>query len=283
MPDVDGHLLEGDVVKTDSTLPPEITEFNMIGLYDLETREMSSVPFVPQMAPVANWVSVRDRLVARGNPWILCYMTDTEWAGKGYETRSNTRGEYLTYDLKWSDSPVNQVPRLREWKPLVARFAHGFDITHGSRSFNALSEDTQDVVTKLVHGLAGSGWLRLQLWEAMDAATDPAWATFEAWVKVGMDAICDECDSETFARRLGNNINATAFKAKHDAGQIWSTDRSTRPWEPGRSLSTLTEGSVNEESRAQFHAANEVRYNAAIDFYDAEVSAALIPHSHDDE
>ena len=230
------------------------------------------------------WSGNRARILALdGIPTVWGYSNLND----GYRIRS---GQYLPYlpDPLPDDGilpasqvdPVNPVPYLLEWRPHVARFIHGYQLVQETETFRGLSADTKAEVRRLVHGICGTAWFRLDLWDALKP-TYTNWGNYTDWVKVAIDAVCTECDSETAARLIGTNINTSEFASKHNAGQVWTTDRSSKPWIPGVKLHELNPDTATPESISSFFEGLKTRAHRALDYYDEIVSKTLIPHSHD--
>ena len=215
------------------------------------------------------------------------------WGTVDGPSRSMTKGHYVPYPPETVEDisrppgtqvdPVNPIPYLLEWRPHVARFIHGYQLVRETETFRDLSADTKAEVRRLVHGICGTAWFRLDLWDALKANNNnyANWGNYTDWVQVAIDAVCTECDSETAARLIGTNINTSEFAAKHNAGQIWTTDRSAKPWVPGVKLHELNPDQATPESISSFFEGHKTRAHRALDYYDEVVSKTLLPHGHD--
>ena len=264
-----------------STLPPEVTEWGLVGLYDLETREIYDA--TNSVQSVDNWISVRDRLAEWEKPWVLCYYNHASWLNRApHNARNNIRGKYLGYDLSYNESPVNQHAYLGEWRADVARFCHSFDALPGFESFRQLTAAQKTTAFRVGQTIGGHAWERLGFWLTYDAALSGDWKlpiVFDP-VEKARNAVCIECQSESGARRLSLSIDHAAFGTKLSQGRIHQTDRSVNPWTPGDLLTVVPAPGeeVTIETAISTHVA---AFNGARDYYDKHVAHVVVPHDHD--
>ena len=263
------YLEPGQPWSADAVCDPT-KELSWAKLSDEETREVvdGSGTWRLTLSPE----HIRPRL----NP-----ETDIIYLAEKDDDRETNYPIWLTYDGLFRGSYVNPVQHLRDWRPHVARFIHGYQLVQETETFRGLSADTKAEVRRLVHGICGTAWFRLDLWEAGKSNNYENWGNYTEWVKIAIDAVCTECDSETAARLIGTNINTSEFAAKHNAGQVWTTDRISKPWIPGVKLHELNPDTATPESISSFFEGLKTRAHRALDYYDEIVSKTLIPHSHD--
>lgn len=245
---------------------------------DIEARFTYTANDVPDQ----NWDgSVRDILryaYERGSLYRFMYFDHPSWYENGRKLSGHRK--YLGYDYSRQDEPVNQLPDLRNWRADVALFAHGFDVVHGTRTNQESSDKAKDVITRLCYGLGGHAWQTLALWEQFNAATDPFWKNARTLPAAAMEALCAECDVETWARRLLRNIDVTRFETELNGGKINATVRTTTPWTPGAVVTQVSQGGDTAKTVSAFHDAFKASFLAALDYYDAHVAATQTPHGH---
>lgn len=197
---------------------------------------------------------------------------------------------YLGYDYRQSATPVNQVVKLREWRPIVARAMHGYEILRLSGTFADATSEQRRVIGLLVHGLLGHAWWALTFWAGLvDRAGTPLpiWEAGQNVPQAVITAICSApCNTETWARRALRRIDVAAFAADLDAGRIPTINTATTPWSPGSRITSQSapQGEVlTATSIADFHASLKGQAEKALDHYDDHVAHIEAPHGHDDE
>ena len=195
--------------------------------------------------------------------------------------------------------PVNPIPYLLEWDAHVTRGAHGFDLAPASSAWQAADAAAKAVCTKLVHGLVGVAWWKIELWRPTDPTVliPAAWpaATFVdldgetkpvewLWqngledVRSYVDAVCDLCaNAETYARWLVRNVNAAAYSLTLNAAQLHTPDRSGQEWVPGTLVREKTKSS---QPVSAWHDGWKLQFDSARDYYDAVIAHREAPHGH---
>ncbi len=227
-------------------------------------------------------VAIESYLTGLGSnhPAMFMYFDHPSWFGGNNGRFQSGHRKYLGYDYSRNEGPVNQVPDLRNWRADAALFAHGFDIVHGTRTFQDADQRTQEVVTKLSYGLGGHAWQALDLWASFNPAVGNQWKFARALPAAAMRALCAECDVETWARRLLRNIDVTRFETELNGGKINATDRTASPWVPGAVVTQMSAGAHTLKTVAAFHDSFKASFYEALDFFDAHVAATQTPHGH---
>lgn len=196
-------------------------------------------------------------------------------------------GNYLRFAV---EEPVNQVAKLREWRPAVARAMHGYVSLSETETFKDATAEERRVVRRVCLGLIGHAWWALDFWAGLvdeNGLPLPIWTTARNIPKKVMDAICaDPCNTETWARRVLRRFNVGAFASAVDAGQITAINAAVKPWAPGAVVvrQSAAAGEVlSSETIAEFHDSLESHAKRALDYYDDHVSHRETPHGHEDE
>ena len=204
---------------------------------------------------------------------------------------NETGYRYLGYDGIYSQTPVNQVPYLRKWKPYVARAEHDFDLTMNSHSMTELNENERWTVENQMHGLIGASWFILHILEGIDpTAVDSRgakdWETYQADADTILAGLCHECDhGVNYSRYFAHKANLELFRGALISGKVHQSDQDVEPW--GLATNVVTQVSppsgttASEESIANFHKANKVEARKAMLFFHTEVAHAVIPHEHE--
>ena len=294
MPDANGHLLEGDLVVAGATLPPDVTTFGLVNLYDLETREIRYVLPDSIKSVAEKWIESRDGVLAASDyPWLVCNFTHSSWTGFSIPSRSNIRGKYIGFgpDFAVFDGPVNAIPFLRKWKAFVARSAHEFDWTMSAHSMAGLSDNERWAVEHQMYGLISAPWIVMLLLESTSPTellgTNYLWKIYQSEVEEVLVGLCHECeDLATFARRFAQKANLELFRGALVQGKVYSSDRDVTPW--GLSDTIVTQAvaaagtTPTAEKIAQFHRQSRTEYLNALNYYDTFVGSAERPHAHDE-
>ena len=174
-----------------------------------------------------------------------------------------------------STAPVNQVPMGLAWKADIARAAHMYSELEATLRASATSTVVYSGVRDLVIGTVGSCWRVVGMWMGLDP-TDDQWRRGQNDMASIMAGLRELADTETWLRRLANNVDLSDLRGALDAGRIPTINRSTNPWStmpPEHDLTTVGHTPIN-----RFRARMTELALQAVNYYDDVLAPSLTPH-----
>ena len=160
--------------------------------------------------------------------------------------------------------PVNPIPATSKLRDSLSSIAAGWDVVWHSRYIFS-HHLRQQVTGRLVDGLLGSIEHDIQtlLTNARPTANTD-WKAKLLALETATKAVCGFCtgDPYVWARALARNIDIEAFRLRLDQGQIPAVNLTTKPWQPGTTVASITfppntDVNAKKELVARWHDTNK--------------------------
>ena len=160
--------------------------------------------------------------------------------------------------------PVNPIPGASKIRDAVSGIAAGWDVVWHSRYIFS-NHLRQQVTGRLVDGLLADIERDTQaLLTNARPLENTYWKAKLTVVETAAKAVCGMCTGDPFlwARTLARNIDIDAFRLRLDQGEIPAVDMTTKPWQPGASVSAITfppntDVNAKKELVARWHDTNQ--------------------------
>ena len=175
--------------------------------------------------------------------------------------------------------PVDPRTSMNKIRDALSGIAAGWDVVWHSRYIFS-DHLRQQVTGRLVDGLLANIERNIQAF-LTDArpAENTYWKAKLPPLEAAAATICGVCtgDPYVWARALARNIDIDAFRLRLDQGEIPAVDMTTKPWQPGATVSAVTyplSTDVNEkkELAARWHDTNKATVeNYLLRWYDEVV------------
>ena len=175
--------------------------------------------------------------------------------------------------------PVSPITAMSKVRDDISGIAAGWDTVWHSR-YVFSDHLRQQVTGRLVDGLLANIERDIQtLLTDARPAENTYWKAKLPPLQVAAKTICGVCagDPYVWARVLARNIDLNAFRVRLDQGQIPAVDMTTKPWQPGTTIASLTfppntDVNAKKELVARWHDTNKaVVENDLLRWYDEVV------------
>ena len=171
--------------------------------------------------------------------------------------------------------PVNPIPATSKIRDALSGIAAGWDVVWHSRYIFS-DHLRQQVTGRLVDGLLANIERDIQtLLTDARPAENTYWKAKLPPLEAAAATICGLCtgDPYVWGRALARNIDLHAFRLRLDQGEIPSVDMTTKPWQPGTTVASITfppntDVNAKKELVARWHDTNKA--------YRRELSAAMV-------
>ena len=177
------------------------------------------------------------------------------------------------------EGPVSPITATSKIRDDISGIAGGWDTVWHSR-YVFSDHLRQQVTGRLVDGLLANIERDIQtLLTDARPAENTYWKAKLPPLQVAAKTICGVCagDPYVWARVLARNIDLNAFRVRLDQGQIPAVDMTTKPWQPGTTVASLTfppntDVNAKKELVARWHDTNKaVVENDLLRWYDEVV------------
>ena len=175
--------------------------------------------------------------------------------------------------------PVNPIPGTNKVRDALAGIAAGWDVVWHSRYIFS-NHLRQQVTGRLVDGLLANieRDIKTVLTNARPTEND-YWKAKLPPLEAAVEAVCGVCtgDPYVWARALARNIDIDAFRLRLDQGQVPAVNMTTKPWQPGTAVASITfppntDVNAKKELVARWHDANQATVeNDLLRWYDEVV------------
>ena len=160
--------------------------------------------------------------------------------------------------------PVNPIPATSKLRNSLSSIAAGWDVVWHSRYIFS-DHLRQQVTGRLVDGLLAAIEHDIQTLLTNARPTENTdWKAKLLALETATKAVCGFCtgDPYVWARALARNIDIEAFRLRLDQGQIPAVNLTTKPWQPGTTVASLTfppntDVNAKKELVARWHDANK--------------------------
>ena len=172
--------------------------------------------------------------------------------------------------------PVNPIPATSKLRDPLSSIAAGWDVVWHSRYIFS-DHLRQQVTGRLVDGLLGSIEHDIQTLLTNARPTENTdWKAKIPTIEAAVKAVCGFCtgDPYVWARALARNIDIEAFRLRLDQGQIPAVNLTTKPWQPGTTVASITfppntDVNAKKELVARWHDTNKAMVeNDLLRWYD---------------
>ena len=160
--------------------------------------------------------------------------------------------------------PVNPIPATSKLRNSLSSIAAGWDVVWHSRYIFS-NHLRQQVTGRLVDGLLAAIEHDIQTLLTNARPTEnTGWKAKLLALDAATKAVCGFCtgDPYVWARALARNIDVEAFRLRLDQGQIPAVNLTTKPWQPGTTVASLTfppntDVNAKKELVARWHDTNK--------------------------
>ena len=182
--------------------------------------------------------------------------------------------------------PVNPIPDTNAVREAISVIAAGWDGAWHSRYVFG-DHLRQQVTGRLVDGLLADIERNIQtLLTDARPLENRYWEAKLLPIETAAEAVCGMCagDPYVWARVLARNIDLDAFRLRLDKGQIPALDLTTKPWQPGTTVTSATfppgtDVNRKKELVARWHDTNRaVVENDLLKWYDEIVRSPEPSH-----
>ena len=172
--------------------------------------------------------------------------------------------------------PVNPIPATSKIRDEISSIAAGWDVVWHSRYIFS-DHLRQQVTGRLIDGLLANVERDIQtLLTDARPAENTDWKAKLPPLEAAAGLICGVCtgDPYVWARALARNIDLDAFRIRLDQGEIPAVDMTTKPWQPGTTVASITfppntDVNAKKELVARWHDTNqETVENHLLRWYD---------------
>ena len=189
--------------------------------------------------------------------------------GKGSISRHKMPGLFMPNGVIGAQTrpvpdPVNPIPGTSKIRDAVSGIAAGWDVVWHSRYIFS-NHLRQQVTGRLVDGLLADIERDTQaLLTNARPLENTDWKAKLTVVETAAKAVCGMCTGDPFlwARTLARNIDIDAFRLRLDQGEIPAVNLTTKPWQPGATVSAITfppntDVNAKKELVARWHDTNQ--------------------------
>ena len=175
--------------------------------------------------------------------------------------------------------PVNPIPATSKIRDALSGIAAGWDVVWHSRYIFS-DHLRQQVTGRLVDGLLANIERNIQtLLTDARPVENTYWKAKLPPLEAASETICGLCtgDPYVWGRALARNIDLHAFRVRLDQGQIPAVDMTTKPWQPGTTVASITippntDVNAKKELVARWHDTNKATVeNDLLRWYDEVV------------
>ena len=138
--------------------------------------------------------------------------------------------------------PVNPIPATSKIRDALSGIAAGWDVVWHSRYIFS-NHLRQQVTGRLVDGLLANIERDIQtLLTDARPVENTYWKAKLPALEAAAATICGVCtgDPYVWGRALARNIDLHAFRLRLDQGEIPAVDMTTKPWQPGTTVASIT-------------------------------------------
>ena len=138
--------------------------------------------------------------------------------------------------------PVNPIPATSELRDALSGIAAGWDVVWHSRYIFS-NHLRQQVTGRLVDGLLASIERDIKTLLTNARPTENTyWKAKLPALEAATKVLCGVCtgDPYVWARALARNIDLDAFRLRLDQGQVPAVDMTSKPWQPGTTVVSIT-------------------------------------------
>ena len=218
--------------------------------------------------------------------------------------------KYLALDGRsFSDTPVNAVPYLQDYRHVLGTFAHQLMTTPepklkqlvGAGSRQIHPDDPHDdnsahaygALMDWGRGVIGMIWKDMETWEALDPPPNPAFGVQKALVDKRMKQVCGQCATKNWAVMMLLNMHPALQRAAMRTGSFYEMNRNSKPWGIGGFIGSKPGGLTVEEAHDQWVASftdalhhyydNDLGNAPPRDQYDRPIyiAASFFPPTHE--
>ena len=160
--------------------------------------------------------------------------------------------------------PVNPIPATSKIRDALSGIAAGWDVVWHSRYIFS-NHLRQQVTGRLVDGLLANIERDIQtLLTDARPVENTYWKAKLPALEAAAATICGVCtgDPYVWGRALARNIDLHAFRVRLDQGEIPAVDMTTKPWQPGTTVASITippntDVNAKKELVARWHDTNQ--------------------------
>ena len=194
-----------------------------------------------------NWEGIK-----RHAEWVKDFPTQTVLmleppVGKGAVGFYQMSGKYMPNGVIGAQTrpvvePVNPIPATSKIRDALSGIAAGWDVVWHSRYIFS-DHLRQQVTGRLVDGLLANTERDIQaLLTDARPAENTYWKAKLPPLEAAAETICGLCtgDPYVWGRALARNIDLDAFRLRLDQGEIPAVDMTTKPWQPGTTVASIT-------------------------------------------
>ena len=188
--------------------------------------------------------------------------------GEGHYGAHRFPGNYLPHGVIGAQTrvslvPVNPIPAMSKVRDAISTIAAGWDTVWHSR-YVFSDHLRQQVTSRVVDGLLADIERNIQtlLTDARPSDND-YWKAKIPPIEAAAKALCGICTGDPYlwARTIARNIDLDAFRLRLDQGEVPAMNLTTKPWQPGATVASVTyppATDVNEkkELAARWHDTN---------------------------
>ena len=201
--------------------------------------------------------------------------------GAGHVGLHRMPGRYMPHGVIGAQTrpvldPVNPIPATSKIRDAISSIAAGWDVVWHSRYIFS-DHLRQQVTGRLVDGLLANIERDIQtLLTDARPAENTYWEAKLPALEAAAETICGVCtgDPYVWARALARNIDLHAFRVRLDQGQVPAVDMTTKPWQPGTTIASVTfppntDVNAKKELAARWHDTNQATVeNDLLRWYD---------------
>ena len=177
------------------------------------------------------------------------------------------------------EGPLNPIPATDKIRDAISGIAAGWDVVWHSRYIFS-DHLRQQVTGRLIDGLLANIERDIQTF-LTDArpAENTYWKAKLPPLEAAAKTICGLCtgDPYVWGRALARNIDVDAFRVRLDQGEIPAVNMTTKPWQPGTTVASITfppntDVNAKKELVARWHDTNKATVeNDLLRWYDEVV------------
>ena len=167
--------------------------------------------------------------------------------GEGHLANHHFPGKYFPYGVisgqtRVLSEPVNPIPATNKIRDAISTIAAGWDVVWHSR-YVFSDHLRQQVTSRIVDGLLADIERNVQtLLTDARPAKNSYWKAKLTPIETSAKAVCGVCTGDPYlwARTLARNIDLDAFRLRLNQGEIPAMNLTTKPWQPGETVASVT-------------------------------------------
>ena len=235
-------------------------------------------------ASLQGWVGIKLQAEeAKTDPGQIVFLMGHP-RGSGHLPVSRMPGRFLPYGTIGAQTrsvykPVNPIPASSKVRDDISTIAAGWDVVWHSR-YVFSDHLRQQVSSRVVDGLLADIERDIQaLLTNARPVENIYWKAKLTPIETAAKAVCGICTGDPFlwARTLARNIDLDAFRLRLDQGEVPALDLTTKPWQPGVTVASVThppntDVNAKKELAARWHDTNRaIVENDLLRWYDEDL------------